>query len=162
MDLDRNDHDSLALELSAALHAGDAMPARQRFVGVWNLVSFRDETAELPAYPYTEQAIGRLTYDQAGRMSAQMMRPGRISRVKALDQIAEAGLDDLRGVADGFVAYFGTFDLDEAAGTVIHHVEAGTLPAWVGQDLVRTYEFSGNLLVLATGSFRLVWERLLD
>jgi len=49
---------------------------------------------------------------------------------------------------------------------VIHHVEAALYPGWVGTDLKRSYEFSGNQLILtaasANGALRLVWERQPD
>jgi hypothetical protein len=79
-------------------------------------------------------------------MSGQLMRPGR----------------EPRDTTNGYVAYFGTFVVDESAHTVIHHVEASLTPAWVGTDLKRTYRFSGNRLTLTaiTGSvLELVWER---
>jgi len=63
----------------------------------------------------------------------------------------------------GFIAYFGTFDVDESAKTVIHHVQACLVPSWVGTDLKRTYRFEANRLVLtataATSVLELVWER---
>jgi hypothetical protein len=33
--------------------------------------------------------------------------------------------------------YFGTFDIDEATRTVIHHVQASLVPSYVGTDLKR-------------------------
>ncbi|MEP6537464.1 MAG: lipocalin-like domain-containing protein [Bryobacteraceae bacterium] len=46
------------------------------------------------------------------------------------------------------MAYFGTFDVDEFAKTVIHHVQACLVPSSVGTDLKRTYRFDANRLVL--------------
>jgi hypothetical protein len=48
----------------------------------------------------------------------------------------------------GFIAYFGTFDVDESTQTVIHHVQACLVPSWVGTDLKRTYRFNASRLVL--------------
>lgn len=70
---------------------------------------------------------------------------------------------ELREAAGGFIAYFGTFDVDEPSTSVIHHVEACLVPSWVGHDLKRKYRFQGNRLMLSavTSSFtvELVWER---
>jgi YD repeat-containing protein len=130
--------------------------ARKRFIGAWTLVSQQHEGKE------SEKQIGRLTYDKAGRMAVQVMRLGRRSSVSSHLAVASAGIEDLRQIADGFLAYYGSFDIDEANKTVIHHVEACIFPAWVGTDLKRTYEFSGNHLILKVGADRLVWERLPD
>jgi hypothetical protein len=74
----------------------------------------------------------------------------------------EASCDELRQIADGYLGYYGTFSLNEANKSVIHHVEACTLPAWIGTDQTRPYQFVGADLVLRSGSSELVWERLRD
>jgi hypothetical protein len=113
-------------------------------------------------HPYGEHPIGRLTYDEAGRMSAQVMKPGRKSSIGDPDALANASCDELRRIVDGYVGYYGTFTLEEESKTVIHHVESCNLPAWVGTDLTRQYEFAGAHLALSAGSTKLVWERLPD
>ncbi|MBI3471134.1 MAG: lipocalin-like domain-containing protein, partial [Candidatus Solibacter usitatus] len=102
------------------------------------------------SYPFGAQALGRISYDAGGRMSAQLMRPDR----------ANSPLEAYQGYA----AYFGTYDVDETAHTVIHHVEASLFPGWIGTNLKRAFEFSGNRLILTAVSredtLTLVWERL--
>jgi hypothetical protein len=144
---------------------------RNKFVGVWKLVSCesKDKINGEVRYPYGTQPIGRLTYDTAGRMSAQLMDPGRravggSSTLGAAAAIRTASPDDMRDILTGFASYFGTFDIDESSRTVIHHVQAHLIPSWVGTDLRRTYEFSrGNQLILTAafdqGVNRLVWQR---
>jgi len=136
-----------------------------RFIGVWRLISCeRKSKGGRIDYPYGEKPVGRITYDKAGRMSAQLMRPGRRSTVPpGLTLIAgNAGVEEIRDAVDGFIAYYGTFNVDESAQTVIHHVQACLVPSWVGTDLKRTYRFQANHLVLTavTASvLELVWER---
>ena len=93
-------------------------------------------------------------------MSAQIMRLER--RSPAGTTLHTDSPTELRDVL-GFVAYFGTFDIDEATRTVIHHVQASLVPSFVGTDLKRTYEFAGNQLILTArtddGALRLIWER---
>ena len=134
---------------------------RSRFIGVWKLVSCeRKSSSGKVSYPYGENPVGRITYDKAGRMSAQLMRPG--PRPASGTTLRSASPDELRDVL-GFFAYFGTFDIDEPARTVIHHVQAGLAPSLVGTDLKRTYEFSDNRLILTARTedavTRVVWER---
>jgi hypothetical protein len=152
--------------LSLAMQA--APPAVDRFIGVWRLIScerrYKDGRVD---YPYGERPVGRITYDKAGRMSAQLMRPGRRSTVASgITLIAgNASDEEIREAVNGFIAYFGTFDVDESSQTAIHHVQACLVPSWVGTDLKRTYRFNGNRLVLtaATASvLELIWERERD
>jgi YD repeat-containing protein len=135
---------------------------RKRLIGAWKLASFDVSADGNVLRPYGEHPIGRLTYDAAGRMSAHVMRPGRESSVHDPGAVATASYEELRQIADGYVGYCGTFTLDEESNTVIHHVESCTLPAWVGTDQARQYEFVGGHLVLRAGSAKLVWERLPD
>lgn len=135
---------------------------RKRLIGAWKLLSFEVSVHGNVLHPYGEQPIGRLTYDEAGRMSAHVMKPGRESSVNDPGAVANASCDELRQIADGYVGYYGAFTVDEESKTVIHHVESCTLPAWVGTDQTRQYEFVGAHLVLRAGSSKLVWERLPD
>jgi hypothetical protein len=135
---------------------------RKRFIGAWKLLSVEVSVDGNVLHPYGEHPVGRLTYDQAGRMSAQIMRPGRRSSVDDPADISRASADELRQIAEGYLAYYGTFTVDEENKTVIHHVEASMLPAWLGTDQHRQYEFDSPRLVLMAGSSKLVWERLSD
>ena len=150
--------------LAAIVQAAPA--ARHRFLGVWKLVrcerKYPDGRID---YPYGQKPVGRITYDKVGRMSAQLMKPGRKSTVAPGMNLAigNANNEELREAVRGFTAYFGRFDVDESTATVIHHVEASLSPNWVGTDLRRTYRFMGNQMVLtaaAAGSVtELLWER---
>jgi hypothetical protein len=153
--------------LSAAASASPGV--RERFIGVWKLVScerkYKDGRLQ---YPYGQSPVGRITYDKAGRMSAQLMRPGRHSTSPPGVNLvlANASADEMREVLSGFMAYFGAFDVDEASTTVIHHVQACLLPTWVGTDLKRTYRFDSNRLhltvVSSDNSLELIWEKESD
>jgi hypothetical protein len=154
------------LGFAAAMQA--APEARGRFIGVWRLIgcdrTFQDGRV---AYPYGENPVGRITYDKAGRMSAQLMRSGRRSTAApGVSLIAgNASPEEIREAIDGFLAYFGRFEVDESAHTVIHHSEACLVPSWVGMDLKRTYRFDADRLVLtdcSTNLLEVVWERERD
>lgn len=100
-----------------------------------------------------------ISYDTAGRMWAMIFPPGRepLSR----DSAPEAYRETMRGV----VAYYGTYTIDEAAQRVIHHVQAASNPAWIGDDFIRWFRFDGpNLLLSLNQHFDnpLLWERLPD
>ena len=133
-----------------------------RLVGNWRLVAYEtvDETGR-HAKPYGE-AVGRLTYDDRGNMSGQVMRPNR-ARV----ELGEGNAQQVRAAYMGYIAYFGTYEVDAGGGRVVHHVHASLNPAWVGGDQVRAMRFDGDRLVLSTEVIKagqtvthtLTWER---
>jgi hypothetical protein len=137
--------------------------AISRFVGAWRLLSCEArDSSERIQYPFGEQAAGQLFYDGAGNMAAQLMRA---NRPPALGTDAE-----VRNAFDGYVAYFGTYSVDESNSAVIHKVTGASFPNWIGVDLVRYYTFDddGRLRLstppIAAGGlllqYVLLWERM--
>ena len=109
--------------------------------------------------PHGDEPIGRISYDASGRMWAMIFPPGRSPVTRSSPP--EEYRDTMRGV----VAYYGTYTIDESTGRVIHHVEAASNPAWIGDDFIRWYRFEGpNLLIALNPRFEnpLLWERLPD
>ena len=116
-----------------------------RLVGNWSLVSYVTEHPDgTRGAPYGE-AVGRLSYDGQGNMAGQVMRPGR-SEVAAGQWSAQ----DVRSAYAGYIAYFGTYEVNAAGDTVVHHVEGALNPGWVGGDQIRRMTFDGELLILST------------
>ena len=140
------------------------------FVGVWKLLSSEFKQGDgASIFPLGDAPLGQIYYDAQGYMAAQLMRPDR-PRLRSGD-VSDTAVAHLKAAFDGYTAYFGTYTIDEAAARVIHHVHGSLLPNWVGKDLVRFYEFSGDgrILTLTTPPMgpaeapvvgQLVWERL--
>jgi hypothetical protein len=135
---------------------------KQRLIGNWRLVSYETtETGGRRGKPYGD-AVGRLSYDDGGNMSGQVMRPDR-ARV----ELGEGNALQVRGAYLGYIAYFGTYEVAPDGQSVVHHVEGALNPAWVGGDQVRRMRFDGDRLVLsadvqkagATVTHVLTWER---
>jgi hypothetical protein len=144
---------------------------RERLIGVWKLLSAEFHTTEGKViYLWGKNATGVIIYSEEGYISGQIMKP---------DRPKFASRDNLKGTPeeaklafDGYQAYYGTFDVNDAENMVIHHVTGNLFPNAVGIDLKRYYEFSANgRLTLrtppmwmggekVTGS--LVWERLIQ
>src|SRR5687767_11799004 len=105
-----------------------------RFVGSWKLVSFEEHLPDGSlSYPYGPDPAGLLVYDQAGRMAVQVMRRDRPPL--SSEKITDAGLNELRLAVEGFTAFFGTYEVDEARAVVTHRVEGHLLPDSVGKAL---------------------------
>jgi hypothetical protein len=129
--------------------------------GVWQLATFeQNESDGNVSHPYGEMPVGRLTFDAAGRMSVFVMKPGRVASVNTTAAIATATAADLRQIADGFMAYYGHFRIEDDTKTLITQVEACTIPAWTGTEQKRTYELAGDTLTLITPATKLTWMRL--
>jgi len=133
-----------------------------RLIGNWRLVAYETvDEAGRTAKPYGE-AVGRLTYDDRGNMSGQVMRPNR-ARV----ELGEGNAQQVRAAYIGYIAYFGTYEVDPQGGRVVHHVQGSLNPAWVGGDQVRAMRFDGDRLVLSAEvrkagqmvTHTLTWER---
>ena len=116
-----------------------------QLVGNWTLISYVTENPDgTKGRPYGA-AVGRLSYDQDGHMSGQVMRPGR-SAVAPGDWQAQ----QVRSAYAGYIAYFGTYEVNAVGDAVVHHVEGALNPGWVGGDQIRRLRFEGDLLVLST------------
>jgi Lipocalin-like domain len=99
---------------------------------------------------------GMIVYTAGGNMSVQIA-PDR-PRTKAG---AEATPDEAKAALTGYIAYFGTYTVDERAGTITHHRTASIQPG-DASPLVRAYEFKGDRLVLRPPGSKqeIVWERI--
>ena len=92
------------------------------------------------------QPVGRLFYDGSGHMGLQMMRQGRPQAITEPSRPEDA--KNARVVL-GYDAYFGTFTVDEAAGTVTHHVESSLFPEDLGKDFTRRFKVNGDTFELS-------------
>ena len=139
----------------------------EALIGTWRLVAFESRTASGEIrHPLGRVPVGQLVYDGAGHMSAQLMDPERPPF--AAGDLARGSEAEVRAAAGGYIAYYGTYTLDLAAGVVTHHVEGALFPNWVGGEQVRYVRLEGDRLTLTTPPMRLggeeattvlVWER---
>jgi hypothetical protein len=143
----------------AAQTRPDAAKVRQQLIGSYKLISYVSYDEKGTERP-TNYTVGQISYDAAGRMSAQLMAKDR--------PIAGRGASDAEraAAAAGYVAYFGRYEIDAARGVVTHHVEGSVSQGMVGQAMPRFYEFSpdGQTLYLMTKNGervtgRLRWDR---
>jgi hypothetical protein len=140
----------------------------ERFHGAWKLISWvlrgDDDTLQ---YPMGKDVIGQIVYTPSGRMSCEMMRQGI-----SLEDFAGLGSKDeaMAKIVRLFFAYYGSYSVDDASQSVMHHVEGGIHPAWVGTPRVRQFRFedSDNLRLIGIndskssfpGTSELHWQRI--
>lgn len=139
------------------------------FVGTWELEdSYSEKEGEKIAFPLGKNVIGRINYDEAGNMAAQLMSSNRIAfESKNPAEVTDA---EYRRAFQEYTSYFGTYTIDSDEGKVTHHVKGASAPSWPGHDQVRYFEFNEGNLVLKTPPMRgqdgqksvhtLVWKKI--
>jgi hypothetical protein len=119
-----------------------------RFAGMYTLVD--------------SDAKGYLAYDPSGYMGVSMEGAGRTrfaGRPKP---------EELRAALDSYTAYFGSFAVNDAAGTITHQTLGALQPRISGTDITSRFTLAGNRLTLrptdaaAGARGTLTWERLPD
>ena len=128
---------------------------RQTLVGVWELVSLQDHRPNGDVLDWMgKRPLGTLIYSPDGHMSVQIMRDPPPAVVASMwtsdgrDLQPSASVNEIRDAYRGYYAYFGTWEIDERARTVTHHIQGSMRAGEVGAAYVRPYEFSGEHLVL--------------
>jgi hypothetical protein len=127
--------------------------AAKRFHGAWRYVG---ATADGKPRADRGEAKGIIYYDPSGLMAVQVA-PDR-ARPRAQ---SEPTPEEAKAALAGYIAYFGTYTIDERAGTVTHHRQGSVQPGDTA-DLVRGYEFRGDRLILRPPgtTHEVVWERI--
>ena len=136
------------------MSANAAMQAAQRFHGAWRYVGATLDGTPRPGRGANPRGI--IFYDPSGAMSVQVApdRPRSKAGNEPTPEEAKAALTE-------YIAYFGTYTVDEQARTVTHHRQASVQPGDVA-DLVRGYEFAEDRLVLRPPgtTYEVIWERI--
>ena len=138
-----------------------------QIAGVWRLLSseFRTSGGEV-IYPLGEDAVGQCILTSDGYMSGQLMRRDR--PLFAAGNQAAGTPEEIRAALEGYVSYYGPFDIDPAKQQLTTHVEGSLFPNWIGEEQLRFYEIAENRLTLRTPPIPLgddevtgylIWER---
>ena len=123
--------------------------AREKLVGAWRLAWMEKQGADGKVKRITGRN-GILLYTRDGHMSVQIMYPK-----------SESALSN-DYVQKGYEASFGSYDVNEEAHTVTHHVNGSITRALVGKDLTRVYRFSEGQLIIKSSRpdeyWSVAWE----
>jgi hypothetical protein len=124
-----------------------------KLMGAWRYVGTRINGAN---WDRGSNPKGMIYYGPHGEMAVQVAPDVERKRAGAVMTTEEAKL-----ALTNYIAYFGTYTIDERAGTVAHHRQASIQPGDFG-DLVRRYEFTGDRLVLRppNSTMEVTWERI--
>jgi hypothetical protein len=137
--------------LSVSAQTANKTSEREKLMGAWHLVHIDAPGPDGKSQPIP-QPKGVLIYTRDGHMSVQLMYPESANTLSN------------EYVLNGYEASFGSYDIDETARTVTHHVQGSNTRDWlVGKDLTRKYEFTedGHLILRSTRSdehWFVTWE----
>jgi hypothetical protein len=124
----------------------------QKIVGAWRYVG-----TSVDGVPRNRGAhpTGMIVYTASGHMSVQIA-PDR-PRTKAGP---EATPDEAKAAIADYVAYFGTYTIDDR-GVITHHRQASLQPGDAAA-VVRAPEFKGDRMILRPPNSKqeIVWERI--
>jgi hypothetical protein len=119
-----------------------------RLVGSWRLVSREDRTpaGERRIDPgLGADPLALLVYDSAGNFSAQFMKRDRTDGTSVAS--APPGSNNSAAMG-GYDAYFGTYTVDEVAGTVTQHLVGALSPGDVSKVVTRELRMEGDRLTI--------------
>lgn len=136
---------SVAIASLVAGHAqsaptNDAATAavRDKLIGAWRLAWIEEQGADGKPNRLVNRR-GTLVYTRDGHMSVQIMLP----EAETAPQGGPVQYDQ-----GGYEAYYGTYEVNEQAHNVTHHVEGALVRKLIGTNLTRVYRFSDGQLVL--------------
>lgn len=125
--------------------------SRANLIGVWRIVKFCDDddlTGRLYD-PLGSNPTGYFVYSAGGQLLIQAMRTPPIKQFAGGDlQPTNAERKEL---FDSYFGYFGTYTITSDS-TVVHHVQGGTSPSFIGSDQPRVYRIRGDTLSIGGSS----------
>jgi hypothetical protein len=134
------------LLMATSAFAQDANP----LLGAWRLVSVETirPNGEAVKKWLGEKPTGLIVYLPSGVMAVQVMKDPR--PVPGVKRLLDATQAEKAAAAEGYYAYFGTYEVDMSAKTVTHHLESSLWPEEVGIDYKRKFELVGDVVTLTT------------
>lgn len=125
---------------------------KERLIGAWRLAWTEEQGADGKMNRIVDRQ-GTIVYARDGHMSVQIMLPNAGATVDGNPVKYDQG---------GYEAYYGTYEVNEQAHTVTHHVEGSLVRTLVGKNLTRVYSFSGGQLILKSSRpdehWTIAWE----
>jgi hypothetical protein len=143
--------------------AGAHAQAAPSIVGSWSLVSLTVQRSGNQLNLLGPQPQGQLIFGSDGRYVLMGIRAD-------LPKLAEGSrlagsTEENKIIAEGAVAHFGTYTVDEAGSAIVFHIQKSTFPNWDGDVQTRPFTLVGDRLTYITpGSFgygaaTVVWQR---
>jgi len=124
--------------------ASAAAPARERIVGLYRLAKVIRRTADGQETVVNANPTGRISYDKSGRV---MILLAPADRKAAIDP-RNVSPQEYQEMNRGLMAYYGTYQVDEANQKLIIKMEAAANPALTGTTIERAYILTDTTLTM--------------
>jgi hypothetical protein len=118
-----------------------------KILGIWKLKSREDVDAggQILIDPFLgRDPLGILCFGPR-HFAAQFMKRERSDEERALQRVQAK---NNTAAVNGYDAYFGTYSVDEAAGTLATHIEGSISPVNIGKTYVRDVRVVGTELLI--------------
>jgi len=123
---------------------------REQLIGAWKFTSISDQLENgSEQFPYGRNPVGGLIYTASDLMSMHLMKDPRPTLPE------QATPEEVRNALEGYIAYFGTYFINEAEHVVVHQVVGSNSPSMVGTRQERPFEVSGDRLKLTPYPFKI-------
>src|SRR5687767_3415703 len=120
-----------------------------QLVGTWRVVQFCDQDSTGPSVdPLGPNPTGYFIYTSTGQLSIQAMRTPPAGPLTG----GPVDLGSLGELRPYYFGYFGSYTI-LSDSTVVHHVEGGTLPDYIGTDQLRSFSIRGDTLSIGAPPF---------
>jgi hypothetical protein len=147
---------------TAAMHASIS----SQVAGTWRLVSYQEKLSNGDIVnPYGDTPQGVAIFEPGGYVSVQIMKIPRVSFPAGYDR---ATVEQVKAVHEAYLAYYGTWAIDETESALIENIKASNQPYLNNQMTTQRYDFEGKRLSLRTvltdrgdeHSVVFVWEKM--
>jgi hypothetical protein len=141
---------ALALALPPSSSVAQQGSLRQQLVGTWTFVSC-DPPAHATRQPFCVNSSGSYNLDANGRYTVVIAARGRPKGTPIANR-ADVTPEYYKAIAQGMVAQFGTWSVNEADKTLTQHVESALFPNGEGADARYSVSLTGDELKLVGGA----------
>ena len=101
--------------------------AEDKFAGTWRLLECYGSWSDgRVSYPYGENPEGQLIYDGHGSFSGQIVASGRPAFQSG--NLLKGTTEEIKTAFEGYIAYYGSYEVDEANSQVTHQVVGALFP----------------------------------
>jgi hypothetical protein len=122
---------ALGLVVSLVSAVAQTKSIKDQLVGMWTLVSETDVTSDgKKSEGFGPNPLGAYVFDAGGHFAQMLMR----ADLPKFDNRLQGTPDQNKAVAQGSVAYYGTYTVDEAAKTLNVHILGGSFAKFIGTD----------------------------
>ena len=135
---------AVSVLLSSAAASGAETRTARDLVGTWTLVSTVAQQGGTKTDMFGPDPSGTLVFGSDGHYALIFLR--RDLPKVASDSRTSATPDESRAIAQGSIAHFGTYTVDETGEVLVLRIEGSTFPNWDGAEQRRAFSLSGDEL----------------